>query len=666
MTAPEPGRRALLARWGRRLIPIAILSVIFMAAGTVGFVEYSARPSYCKSCHNMVPYYNSWAQSSHRNVPCIQCHFAPGIRAEAMGKFKAANQLVKYITGTYGMKPWAEISDAACLRSGCHSERKVEGVVMYRGVRFDHTKHLGELRRGKQLRCTSCHSQIVQGDHVAVTQTTCILCHFKDRPPGEPIASCTGCHPNPPRVVSPAGDIVDHAQFVRDRIACVSCHANVTRGNGAVDRARCFNCHNEPEKLGKFGDTTLVHRVHIADHSVECQQCHTPIEHREQQLATTFELDCKSCHTRSHEAQRRLYAGLGGHGTPAAPSRMFQARVSCLGCHGQPTNVRGHERVQLAGEASCISCHGLKYANMLASWQREMERRLAPVAPVVANARAAVNRMPESRRAKADSLVKLAEENVDLVRVGKSAHNVAYADRLLRASLDLVHEATRTAGLPYNAPALNLGAPVTANACFGCHIGAERARVTFQGKEFDHAPHLLRGGLGCIDCHTSLDQHGGTTISKADCNNCHHSTQRPMECTRCHVGTSTAAAPANNIVTHTGDFSHRTHSTVQRGCAACHTAPAMDARSLNCDNCHTQHHAPDKACTSCHRPSSGVLAKHTEATAHAACVTCHRNTPTITRWTRQVCTSCHVQQQTGHYTARPCEACHLIPALRAG
>jgi len=397
--APPSGRRQRLSRLVRVLVPVTITAVILLAVSTVGFVEYSGRPGFCKTCHIMRPYYDSWASSSHRDVACIKCHYAPGIRAEAMGKFQAANQVVKYITGAYGTKPWAEIEDAACLRSGCHSERKVEGVVVYKGVRFDHAAHLGELRRGKQLRCTSCHSQIVQGDHLAVTEATCFLCHFKNRPPGSPIGGCTGCHSSPPRIVSAAGYVVDHAQYVQDRVSCLSCHGEVTTGTGTVERARCFNCHNEPDRLAKFGDTTLVHRVHIADHNVECTQCHTPIEHRVVALATTFELDCRSCHAQVHDAQRRLYAGTGGHGSPESPSRMFLARVSCSGCHGLPTTVRGHERVQLAGEASCMSCHGIRYANLLPSWQREMERKLGRVAPVVARARAALGSATVRRRA---------------------------------------------------------------------------------------------------------------------------------------------------------------------------------------------------------------------------------------------------------------------------
>ena len=128
---------------------IGILGVMLLSLTTVGFIEYSAQPAFCTNCHNMEPYYESWAESSHNGVPCIRCHYAPGIKAEAMGKLQAANQVVKYVTGAYGTKPWAEIEDAACLRSGCHTERKLEGDVDFEGINFDHASHMGELRRGK-------------------------------------------------------------------------------------------------------------------------------------------------------------------------------------------------------------------------------------------------------------------------------------------------------------------------------------------------------------------------------------------------------------------------------------------------------------------------------------------------------------------------------------
>ena len=61
----------------------------------------------------------------------------------------------------------------------------------------------------------------------------------------------------------------------------------------------------------------------------------------------------------------------------------------------------------------------------------------------MARARAALGPVNTPPRRVADSLLRQAEENLELVRVGKPAHNVTYADQLLRAALDLVRQAVR-------------------------------------------------------------------------------------------------------------------------------------------------------------------------------------------------------------------------------
>lgn len=659
-------RARFLDRFSRRLkiaIQVGILLVIVGSIGTVGFIEYSSRPSFCLNCHIMEPYYESWATSSHNQVPCIQCHYAPGIKAEAMGKLQAANQVVKYVTGTYGTKPWAEIEDAACLR--CHSERKLEGIVSYGGIGFDHAKHLGELRHGKQLRCTSCHSQIVQGDHFTVREGTCFLCHFRDQPPGAPIAGCTGCHAAPPHVVSPAGFVVDHPRYVRDLVSCVSCHDRVTEGSGAADQARCFNCHNEPERIERFSDTTLIHWTHIAVRNIECTQCHTPIQHRVVSLTATFELDCRGCHQGVHDAQRRLYAGMGGHGTADLPSSMFLARVSCQSCHGLPTEVKGHEQVQRAGEATCLSCHGVRYANILPSWQEEMERRRRQAEPVVERARALLGSAPVRTRAAVDSLLGLATENLRFVELGKGAHNIVFADELIRASIGLVREAVRVGPLPYRLPEVDLGPPIRENICLRCHLGVEREAIRFGPGQFDHGAHVVRGGLECEKCHTPLEEHGGTTLkSIAGCDACHHRAIGGRNCAACHEGPG--GAPIETMWLSEGDFSHPVHRAAGLGCADCHRPPTMSAAGLRCEGCHADHHRPETTCLGCHR--GGALAEHTRDD-HVLCSGCHRPpADRIDRWSRSVCMSCHADL-TDHYAPRACEECHRVPPLgsaRAG
>jgi nitrate/TMAO reductase-like tetraheme cytochrome c subunit len=668
---PRPG--GFLDHFSRPLkiaIQIGILGVILLAIATVGFIEYSGHPSFCTNCHVMQPYYDSWATSSHNTVKCIQCHYAPGIKAEAMGKIQAANQVVKYVTGAYGMKPWAEIEDAACLRSGCHAESELEGEVTYEGVRFDHTQHLGDLQRGKRLRCTSCHSQIVQGSplevegtqigaaHLRVTAVTCYICHFKDRPPGQPIAGCIGCHPSPPRFRSAAGFVVDHPQYVEDMVSCSGCHETVTTGTGEAGQRRCFNCHNEPERIQEFENAALVHQVHIATHNVECTQCHTPILHRLVSLAETFELDCQSCHQRVHDEQRRMYAGMGGHGTDNKPSSMFLARVSCQSCHGLPSEVEGHAQIKVAGEANCMSCHGIRYANILPSWQREIDRRRSEVATVVTTARQTLGGVPVRSRAAVDSMLRLAEENIGFVERGKGAHNIAYADELLRASLDLVQDAVE-AGLPYSVGDVNLGPAIGRNVCLQCHVGVERQKGSFGGTEFDHAPHVQRAGIECNQCHTPLQEHGGITLdSPANCNACHHRAIDPLNCAQCHPGPG--GAPPRPIPTTIGDFPHQSHVASGLPCSGCHRAPQMSGAQVDCMNCHLVHHQTKSSCLNCHR---GGVQKIHPPVAHDGCKICHgEDADWITGWTRQVCTVCHADK-IEHNEPADCHLCHDMPAL---
>jgi hypothetical protein len=666
-----------LREWARKRhrllkigIQIGVLAVILSTVGAVGFIEFSAQPGFCNKCHIMRPYYDSWVTSTHNDVPCIACHYAPGIKAEAMGKFQAANQVVKYVTGAYGTKPWAEIEDAACLRSGCHSLRKVEGAVSFHGptnpdivVRFDHTQHLGELRRGKQLRCTSCHSQIVQGNHVAVETVTCNLCHFKERG-NDPVAGCIGCHRSPPRVVSPAGFVVDHEQYVEDLVACTSCHDQVTAGSGDAEQSRCYNCHNEPERIAEFENTPLVHRLHIAEHNVECTQCHTPIQHRLVSLSEAADLDCDACHQRVHEEQQQLYAGIGGHGTENAPSAMFLARVSCTGCHELRQNVRGHERVQIAGEASCMSCHGIEYANILPTWQREMDRKFAATERVVREASDARSAASVRGRAQMDSLLELADENLAFIRRGKGAHNIAYADQLLRATIDLAEAAIAASGTGRTLSAVDLGPAVGENVCLQCHLGVERRAVPFAGKSFDHERHVVTAGLECTSCHTSLDEHGTTLMrSSADCASCHHRRIDQANCASCHEGPG--GAPEASVAHPVGQFPHTPHRELGLPCATCHEAPSMSAEAVDCAQCHGAHHQPNATCIACHQESP--KAKHDISFAHSQCSMCHGDAvQSITTWSREVCTTCH-QAMVEHNAPVECRLCHEnVPALDSG
>ncbi len=279
---PEPGRPR---RWRGGVIFVVVLVVLVVGgAAGVGLWHVSSSPMLCNSCHIMKPYVEAWKTSKHKDVACVQCHYPPGLRDTIWVKYQALTQVAKWATQTYNSKPFAEVENGSCLRSGCHDQGLLDGKVVYkRGIVFDHKPHLEQVRRGRQLRCTSCHSQIVVGTHIEVTESACFLCHFKGFRTArdlQPIGGCTGCHQ------APKGDIMlgsvrfNHEEVVDRGVDCQRCHLNVVEGDGEAPRERCFSCHNQPDKLERYTDTAFVHDFHVAGKNIECGRCHTAIKHR--------------------------------------------------------------------------------------------------------------------------------------------------------------------------------------------------------------------------------------------------------------------------------------------------------------------------------------------------------------------------------------------------
>lgn len=424
---------------------LGILFLIFSA----GMFEFSTSPYFCASCHIMKPYYRAWATSKHNHVPCVDCHYPPEIREKMVLKFQALSQVVKYVTRTYSSKPYAEISDAACLRKGCHETRLLQGQETFIPVRagkkttvkikFDHTPHLTAQPRGKKLRCTSCHSQIVVGNHMEVTTSTCFLCHFKGTKYGRvenPIGGCGNCHAAPEGEFK-FGDVTfNHKDFVGARhVACQNCHLDAIQGEGEAKKDRCTQCHNEPSRLARYTDIDFMHKNHVTDHKIECTHCHEPIQHKVKTTVEPLQYDCSVCHERKHNIQKQLYMGIGARGVPNRPSVMFLTNVDCVGCHIVPE--KGQVESQIVGqtfkasESACLGCHGTDFKGILGEWHGTIRDALAEAKPSVEKARALL-RTGGKENPKAVRLAKDAEYNYLFVLYGKGVHNVEYSVDVLK------------------------------------------------------------------------------------------------------------------------------------------------------------------------------------------------------------------------------------------
>ena len=528
----KPRLKKIIVRGG-------IAAIVLGLVGSIGFYKYSTSPHFCNSCHIMKPYYDAWKTSKHKDVACVKCHYAPGKAQDILWqKFQAMSQVVKYVTRTYSSRPFAEIKDSACLRDGCHSKRLLEGKVSFgKGITFDHRPHLQEVRRGRQLRCVSCHSQLVVGRHIEVTLDTCYLCHFKERVTGrnlDPLGGCTSCH-TPPTKTFKIGDIeYNHQDFVnRPGVTCQNCHVDSIQGTGDAPKERCFTCHNQPEKIERYDDIPFIHENHITAHNVACFHCHTEIKHTTKTTIYSKPQgsDCSACHVNMHPRQAELYKGTGGKSDIDMPSPMYLAQVDCIGCHIVSNGHGAHAKKPVdvtytASESACLKCHDENYKGMLDEWKAAINESVSALEPSFTSAESIFEQLtgnePDYSRLK--HLYNDARYNYDFVKSSSGLHNIYYSAHLLQNSRDWLNDLAKEADKPIT-PAGDSSLLDSSYCNTLCHsrVGVKLPEtVDYEGLEMPHRDHIDTG-LVCSDCHTIKRHKQLSPKEDRVCNTCHDS-----------------------------------------------------------------------------------------------------------------------------------------------
>ncbi|KKK98169.1 hypothetical protein LCGC14_2645450, partial [marine sediment metagenome] len=172
----------IFTRRGAMLLSVAVVGCAVLVLSLYS-LKLTGHPKFCTSCHNMDRYYSSWQHSAHQDVACISCHYEPGVANTLKGKVEGLVQVVKYVSHAYSTKPHAMIANSSCMREGCHADmdHSKETLVFKGKIAFRHDRHLSEHPRGKELNCVTCHGQTVEGQHISVSQTACLTCHFYGR-----------------------------------------------------------------------------------------------------------------------------------------------------------------------------------------------------------------------------------------------------------------------------------------------------------------------------------------------------------------------------------------------------------------------------------------------------------------------------------------------------
>jgi hypothetical protein len=373
-----------------------------------------------------------------------------------------------------------------------------------------------------------------------VTEATCFTCHFKKSDDTEhkfdKLSDCNTCHNLSKVTKQQMADFrYDHSAVSENNIPCNGCHTNTVSGSGSVEKERCFQCHFENERLDKFTDVDFMHITHIAKHSMPCSNCHNPIQHKVQKIDPKSPPDCISCHSTAHSSQVSLFTGENGFNVEPTPSVMFINGINCKGCHTfHELDTKGVETFK-AGQKSCEKCHGSGYDRLIEQWKTATSKRIDIINAIYRNVKQQVSNSSSSRKSESLTLLEQTNHNIKIVELGKSVHNVLFAEKLLLGSYDLMKKALTVLGSTVNLPEFTSSTEFIPNECFNCHSGIQEIAVKKFDMNFSHNQHIVKNRISCSKCHSNKNKHGELIVSKQNCNSCHHTqVNTSTDCEKCH------------------------------------------------------------------------------------------------------------------------------------
>ncbi len=231
-------------------IPKTVLIVVFVAVlGVVAAavaIPLTSAPKFCATCHTIKPSYDSWVQSSHKDVTCVACHVRPTFEGFIQDKaIKGTHDVWVTFFGT-PKKPEdlkATVYSEVCL--SCHrnmlriseiAERDLPGPLKKAGLIMAHRKHMEAFeKRGKGEGCTTCHATVVHAKPYKGYKIVIPRGHIRlDEIPKAEQASIE------------ASIVKAHRT-----LDCFRCHDGKTEYEGKVLSRKCLTCHVS-EKLEEY------------------------------------------------------------------------------------------------------------------------------------------------------------------------------------------------------------------------------------------------------------------------------------------------------------------------------------------------------------------------------------------------------------------------------
>lgn len=348
--------RHLFGSWLAALGTLLVVVIIAFAAPSL---YYERSGSACASCHEIWQPYADWHSSTHRNVPCSNCHDSV-LTLNAGFHLNNMKRVFAHLHGDVPEKPRLRNADVLAMTlpcQRCHQQefadwRASGHSASYSEILLNPTQNRKQLLMDDCLRCHAMHFQggirdlvtpldtkgpwrLLQPQLAEQPTVPCLTCHQIHRE-GTPLAKLTAPVSGPKQEVTRPSLAffdrrgVDNVPISELPLPVVLEETRVVKMSADQRQALCYQCHApQASRQAYSGDDRTPIGVH---EGLSCFSCH--LQHGEQTRAS-----CDTCH--AQHASCGLEVEKMDTTFKDAASKHNIHSMKCVDCHEKGVPKRG-------------------------------------------------------------------------------------------------------------------------------------------------------------------------------------------------------------------------------------------------------------------------------------------------------------------------------------